>query len=190
MPRRPSPALAISCLALFVALGGSALAAHNYLITSKGQIAPKVLKALRGTQGPAGPTGAIGVTGKTGATGAPGKNGTDGTNGTDGIDGKNGVDGSARAYATVTEAGAFGAIGKNVGSAERRFTGFYCVSFGDGITPSNSIVVAMPVYGSHVTFLQYEPNSNHECEIANAFAIAAHTTGGNLENTGFNVVVP
>ena len=54
-------------LALVLAMGGTAIAAHHYLITSKSQIKPSVRRALRGNSGPAGSTG---VTGATGATGA------------------------------------------------------------------------------------------------------------------------
>jgi hypothetical protein len=189
--RRPTPALAISCLALFVALGGTAIAAHDYLITSKSQISPKVLKALRGARGPAGPTGATGAPGVAGKAGAPGKNGTNGTNGVDGKEGKPGADGSARAWAYVASGGTFG-LSKNVGTVERRFKGVYCVTFGSGaqITPNNSAVLAFPVYTGHPVFMQYEPGANNECEIANAFAIEAHTTSGELENTSFFVMVP
>src|SRR5438876_402905 len=45
--RRPSPGLAIAVVALFIALGGTASAAH-FLITSTSQIKPSVLKKLRG----------------------------------------------------------------------------------------------------------------------------------------------
>jgi hypothetical protein len=48
MHRRPSTATAIALLALFVALGGSAIAASRYVITSTGQIKPNVLRAIRG----------------------------------------------------------------------------------------------------------------------------------------------
>ncbi len=46
--RSPSPAAVIALLALFFALGGSAVAAGRYLITSTGQIKPSVLSRLRG----------------------------------------------------------------------------------------------------------------------------------------------
>ena len=148
--------------------------------------------AARGPRpaGPAGPTGPAGATGKAGAAGAAGKNGTNGTNGTNGVDGKNGTDGSARAYATVTEAGALSAVGKNIGSVERPDPGVYCVSFGGGIAPSNSIAIAMPIYGGHKVFMQADPGSVGECKIANAFVIEAHGAGGSLENTAFYVMVP
>jgi hypothetical protein len=68
----------IATLALFIALGGSAVAAKQYLITSTSQISPAVLKKLEGPKGPSGTTGAPGATG---AQGAPGANGTPGVPG-------------------------------------------------------------------------------------------------------------
>ena len=46
--RRPSPSLIVALLALFVALGGTAIAAGRYLITSTSQIRPSVLAQLGG----------------------------------------------------------------------------------------------------------------------------------------------
>jgi hypothetical protein len=46
--RKPSPGLVIACLALVVALGGTAIAASRYIITSSSQIKPSVLRELRG----------------------------------------------------------------------------------------------------------------------------------------------
>ena len=186
--RQPSPALVIACLALFVALGGSAIAAHKFLITSVNQIAPKVRKTLQGAQGPVGAQGPAGKAGADGKTGAAGKDGAPGAE--PGTPGKNGVDGSARAYATVTSTGAFTGVGKSTGSAQRKFEGVYCVSFGGGIAPSNSIVMALPIYGGNKVFLQYDPASNGECTAPNSFAIEAHDAAGNLKDTGFYVMVP
>jgi hypothetical protein len=76
--RRPSPGSVIAVVALFFALGGSAIAAKHYLITSTKQIKPSVLKTLKGKRGPAGPRGAVGATGATGAPGAPGAKGETG----------------------------------------------------------------------------------------------------------------
>ncbi len=74
--RRPSPTSIIAVLALFFALGGTAIAAHHYLITNSKQIKPSVLKKLKG---------------KAGKNGTNGKNGTDGTNGTNGSPGAAGA---------------------------------------------------------------------------------------------------
>jgi len=62
-PRRPSPTTVIALLALFFALGGAAVAAKHYLITSTSQIKPSVLKSLRGKTGAAGKVGPQGLTG-------------------------------------------------------------------------------------------------------------------------------
>lgn len=83
MPRRPSLPTVLSSLALFIALGGTGLAANHYLITSTSQIKPSVLDQLRGASlpGPQGPEGPSGHPGATGPAGASGSNGSNGTNG-------------------------------------------------------------------------------------------------------------
>ena len=79
--RRPSPAIVIACLALFVSLTGTGIAAHHYLITSTKQIKPSVLKHLRGVKGAKGAQGLTGSIGATGATGAGGATGATGAAG-------------------------------------------------------------------------------------------------------------
>jgi hypothetical protein len=58
--------MVVACLALFFAVGGTAIAARHYLINSTGQIKPTVLKALRGNAGPRG------LPGQSGPQGSPG----------------------------------------------------------------------------------------------------------------------
>jgi hypothetical protein len=70
--RKPSPAVVIASLALFAGLGGTAAAAHHFLITSTRQIKPSVLRALHGAAGRAGPTGASGPSGPQGPAGTQG----------------------------------------------------------------------------------------------------------------------
>ena len=68
-------------VALFFALGGTAIAARHYLITSTRQIKPSVLKALKGNRvstGPQGPQGLQGLAGTPGAAGGKGERGEPG----------------------------------------------------------------------------------------------------------------
>jgi hypothetical protein len=75
---KPSMTTMIASLALFFALGGTAIAARHYLITSTSQIKPSVLNKLKGNvgqigaTGPQGPSGAQGPVGPAGAQGLPG----------------------------------------------------------------------------------------------------------------------
>jgi hypothetical protein len=96
MRRRPNPASIIAVVALFVALGGTAVAASRYIITSTSQIKPSVLKELRGhdgAKGPAGATGQAGAAGQAGAPGGPGSAGTAGEKGATGNEGPSGKPG-------------------------------------------------------------------------------------------------
>jgi hypothetical protein len=68
--RKPSTWIAV--LALFVGLGGTAIAARHYRITSTRQIKPSVLRHLHGVRGPQGPAGAQGPQGPQGAQGVAG----------------------------------------------------------------------------------------------------------------------
>jgi hypothetical protein len=67
--------MAVALVALFLALAGTGMAASRYIINSKGQINPKVVRELRGQngrngnpgpQGPAGPQGPGGPQGPAG----------------------------------------------------------------------------------------------------------------------------
>lgn len=119
--RWPTPALVLAGLALFVVLGGSAVAATGLIhagdiapgaVTGKairsGAVEPKDLsvgtRALfvgtpgaggaKGETGAAGSGGTNGANGANGPNGPNGANGTNGTNGIDGIDGTDGVNGT------------------------------------------------------------------------------------------------
>src|SRR4051794_18766139 len=81
MRPRISYANVVATLALVFALGGSALAARHYLLTSTKQIKPSVLKKLRGAQGVPGAAGAAGSAGAVGPTGPAGAAGAAGTAG-------------------------------------------------------------------------------------------------------------
>jgi hypothetical protein len=76
--RKPSVPMLLALVALFVALGGTAVAAKHYLITSTSQIKPSVLKALKGHAGPPGAAGASGAAGPQGPQGSQGPQGPTG----------------------------------------------------------------------------------------------------------------
>jgi Collagen triple helix repeat (20 copies) len=110
---RPSPAILVAGAALFVALGGSAVAATGLIhaadiapgaVTAKairsGAVEPRDLSTATralvrtGADGAPGTGGGNGAPGTAGSNGANGPNGANGTNGVDGTDGANGVDGT------------------------------------------------------------------------------------------------
>jgi hypothetical protein len=70
---------AIAWLALFVAMGGTSLAASRYVISSTKQINPKVIKKLKGNSGPRGLAGPQGPQGPLGPQGPQGGQGAVGT---------------------------------------------------------------------------------------------------------------
>jgi len=114
--RWPPPSIFLAGAALFVALGGSAVAATGLI--HAGDIAPGAVtsRAIKdgavevkdlstttrallrvggsGAAGPAGSNGANGANGPNGANGTQGLDGTDATDGLDGTDGINGLDGT------------------------------------------------------------------------------------------------
>lgn len=118
--RRPQASTAISCVALFVALSGTATAAtmisgkeiKNNSVTgadvksssltgsdiknrslTAADLSPAAISSLKaaGTAGPAGPAGATGPQGPKGDAGAPGTPGADGAAGADGAQGPAGL---------------------------------------------------------------------------------------------------
>jgi hypothetical protein len=120
--RRPSPALLVAFVALFVALGGGGALAASKLIVhtdniangavtnhklASGSIGLKKLnvhvrsalskitgRGIVGQQGPQGAQGAQGPQGATGATGTTGATGAQGATGARGTDGTNGTNGT------------------------------------------------------------------------------------------------
>jgi hypothetical protein len=81
MPR-PSPALAVACIALFASLAGNAIAVTHSLVTSKDikdgtiqlvDLSPSARAALRGQRGPIGPQGPEGRQGLQGPQGPAGQ---------------------------------------------------------------------------------------------------------------------
>jgi hypothetical protein len=111
----PAPSIVLAGAALFIALGGSAVAATGLIhaddlatgaVTSRtirnGGVEPKdlssrtlgLLQSAGGAKGEAGSPGAPGANSPSGVNGANGPNGANGANGVDGVDGTDGIDGS------------------------------------------------------------------------------------------------
>ncbi len=108
---RPTPSIAVAGAALFIALGGSAVAAQSLIqaediapgaVTSNAirnggvelkDLSTRTQGLLRGAGGVAGANGGAGSTGTNGTNGPNGPNGANGTNGVDGVNGTNGTDG-------------------------------------------------------------------------------------------------
>jgi hypothetical protein len=108
MRRHLNYANVVATLALFLAMGGSAVAASHYLITSPKQIKPGAIalgnlsaKAQRSLRGAAGRAGSVGPAGTTGAAGPAGPAGAAGANGPTG---ETGPRGPSEAWA-ITENG-------------------------------------------------------------------------------------
>ncbi len=89
--------LALSVLAIVLALGGGAYAA-NHATASKAKAGPR---GKTGKTGPAGPAGQPGATGPTGPAGAKGENGAPGSPGTPGTNGKSVVLGAAGSHCST-----------------------------------------------------------------------------------------
>jgi hypothetical protein len=106
-------------LALFLALGGTAVAANHYLLHARSQISPTLLKTLHGASGPRGATGA------TGATGAAGLQGLQGLQGIQGIQGIPGpVSQTVPAGATIRGVYGFEVAVPATGTAEGDFVSY------------------------------------------------------------------
>jgi hypothetical protein len=138
--RRPSPAVAIALVALFVAMGGTGYAALKLPKNSVGSKQIKssavgssevkdgalVSKDFKAGQLPAGPQGPIGPKGDKGEPGTPGTNGTNGSNGTDG------APGPAAKWALVKGNGTIVAQSGGI-SITDSITGGYYVNFGSSV---------------------------------------------------------
>ena len=148
----------VAYLALFVALGGTSVAASNALVPKNsvgsaqvinGSLLKKDFKAgqlPRGARGPAGARGAAGAAGPAGpagAAGAPGQTGPPGP------------PGAARAYGEVSFAGTV-TRSKNVVSVTNPAGGVFCITVAPSIDTATTGVVVTADYSQD--FTGYSPN--------------------------------
>ena len=117
---RPSPAIVVSVIALFIVLGGTSFAAVTKLLPknsvgTKQVIDHSLLKADFKTgqlpRGAAGPPGAAGAQGPAGATGAQGPQGPAGAQGPQGATGPQGAPGPQGAKGDTGATGGMGPTG-------------------------------------------------------------------------------
>ena len=151
--RRPSPAMVVACLALFVASAGTSIAASHYLITSTKQIKPSVLKQLKGARGPAGPSATPaaalpGQKGDTGATGATGPAGPKGDTGAAGPAGPQGSKGNTGDTGAAGPPGSAGANGSNGSQGPKGDTGAPGATGGTGPQGPSGVVNTVTFVGS------------------------------------------
>ena len=191
----------VATVALFVVLGGGALAANRYLITSTRQISPTVLKRLQGAQGPRGPQGAQGLPGSTGpagAAGVPGAAGPAGSNGSNGTNGLPGAPGTAVAYGLVSPTGTLDTnIQKGVASVTMGAIGVYCVAPAAGVDFTNKRAVAIRDVGNSdpASSIATRAATGSLCpvgdvEIHTSTITALAPTSATAANNGFFFMVP
>jgi hypothetical protein len=149
--RSMSYANVAATLALVFAMSGGALAANQYLITSTGQISPKVLKVLKAKRGPKGATGATGPAGPQGPAGATGPQGIHGVQGLQGLRGPSDGYGTSKPNPTGA-AIPIGPSGYTTVASETVPAGDYHavedVEFNGGSGKSFCYLVAAPTSGS------------------------------------------
>jgi Collagen triple helix repeat (20 copies) len=155
MKLRPTPAGVIACVALAIALGGSAFAATGALAPKnsvgsaqvingslqKADLSRRAIAALHGARGARGPQGIQGAQGVQGAQGAQGAQGVQG------------VPGTARAYGRVSPTGML-TRSKNVTGVTQILPGpggVYCIALAAGIDASQAGLVATPDFNGDST---------------------------------------
>ncbi len=206
---RPSHAVVVAYLALFIALGGTSVAAVSLQRNSvKGKhiarnaiTSPKVKNgSLRAADFRRGDL-PVAAAGQNGAAGPPGPAGPDGPAGARGETGAAGAPGTARAYALVASNGALTAgKSKNVESVTRPFEGSYCVILPSSIDASTVEAVVSPNYvnAPFLPIAQINTDRSH-CGSANAIKVQTSRVAQNVsskdisedpENSSFFIMVP
>jgi hypothetical protein len=195
----PSPALVIAIVALVLSLGGTAIAARHYLITTAKQISPKALHELASISPSGGQEAAGGEGGSPGSQGAPGPAGPRGPQGPRGEKGPPGEKGptgdpgsvgsvSGGHWAVVNGDGTMARSSDAGATATRTAEGTYVVVFGEEVTNcayeatiglSGTTATANP--GS-ATVVRWSENSD-------GVLIQTYNTNGERVDKGFHLAV-
>jgi hypothetical protein len=158
-------------------MGGSAYAAHRYVITSTNQIAPKALKALRGKPGRPGRQGPAGGPGAQGASGPQGPAGQAGT---------------ARAYTqVVTNDPVNPSYDQNhgfPGRPRRVGIGVLCVPAPPGVD-AGSTPVFVSLSGASAGQVSVASN-NDDCRAGEFEVLTANSSQALQDHILFNILVP
>lgn len=155
----PTPSIVLAGAAVFIVLGGSAVAANGLIrageiapgaVTSQairsGAVEPRNLSAAtrallaagpgaagaRGDSGPGGNSGTNGATGPSGAAGGKGSDGVNGTNGANGANGPNGANGANGVDGAKGSDGVNGANGANGANGPNGANGANGIDGSDG----------------------------------------------------------
>jgi len=149
--RRISPATVIAVVALVIGLGGTAVAAKRYLITTTKQISPKALKEITTLAG-------------TGADGAPGAPGAPGTEGTPGPRGEKGDRGEKGEKGERGERGPTGPPGEAIGSTGGEIGWAVVTGEGDLVRGSSPAVTASRLPETeHGVYVVHFPSNVSAC---------------------------
>jgi hypothetical protein len=147
---RPTPAGVIACVALAIALGGTAFAATTLVPRNSVGSAQVINGSLRKADLSRGTVAALHQA--TGARGPQGIQGAQGPPGPQGNPGGQGVPGSARAYGLVSAAGSL-SRSKNVVGVTPWGSGVYCITLAAGIDSTQTGAVVTPDYAHDNTDL-------------------------------------
>jgi hypothetical protein len=207
---RPSPAMVVACISLFVALGGVGYAAtigspqiknngvrsidiRNGTIVRK-DISRSTRRSLRGRRGPAGPPGATGPRGRRGARGPAGPTGPTGATGA------TGAPGTARAYATVAGDSIDQQYTKGTWAVRRPVTdptGVYCLDPPAGIDPETDPAIVTVEWGDSAgeDLLAFWSKLNQDGCTDTEYIVQTYTFGGDAipdlsNNVAFLITIP
>ncbi len=204
LSRKPSPAMLVALLALFVALGGSSYAA---LTLPRGSVGGKQLKKNAVTS-PKVKRGSLLLSDfrashrsrLRGAQGIPGQQGAQGAQGEKGEKGDRGLAGTARAYALVhgDSCALMAACGipktKAVAYAIRVGVGIFCVGV-TGIDASAADSVAVVTWAEEgVGGMARWRSDNNACVASEFEVLTSYAPGGSTptaaDSADFSIVIP